>query len=139
MVGVAIGAGGLLTAHTAGAESPPAWIPYPDGCAYFTDGQYSYEIACPRSDGGFDFYTPDGGEWVYSFSGGIDANGCAVVWNNAGQSASTCVATIGGGGTGGLTGIPEIDSIVIDTNNQIIDTWLQPTCIEVAGDVCYVS
>ena len=137
--GIAAGAG--LAAHTAGAESNAVWLVYDDGCIYLTDGQYNYESACPRSDGAFDFYLPDSGQWVYAFSGTVDQYGCAVVWNNAGSVNSSCfqdwVDSASGSGNI-LTGNPVIDSILIDTNNEIVDTWLEPNCVEVVGDVCYV-
>jgi len=27
--------------------------------------------------------------------------------------------------------------MLIDTNNDIVTTWLSPTCIETIGDTCY--
>ncbi len=40
------------------------------------------------------------------------------------------------GGT--LTGNPLVDSMMIDANYDANNVWLQPTCVEIVGDTCYV-
>src|SRR4029450_12144324 len=48
------------------------------GCLLYWDG-YAYTwSACPRTDGGFDWYLPSYGQWVFTFSTGWNSDGS--VW-----------------------------------------------------------
>jgi len=140
VTGITAGAG---FAGTAGAaETDATWDIYSDGCGYLSDGYASYQAACPRADGGWNFYLPESGQWSYALTALTDMYGCTTVWNNAGTIASSCtqgwldpMGYVGGGST--LTGNPVIDAMLIDTNNDIVTTWLSPTCIETIGDTCY--
>ena len=38
-----------------------------------------------------------------------------------------------------MTGIPYLDSYLSAVNADIVDTWLQPNCVEVVGDTCYLG
>jgi len=46
-----------------------------DGCSYYWDGFQYTQAACPRTDGGFDFYGAYQGQWVYAYSAGLYTNG----------------------------------------------------------------
>ncbi len=81
-----------------------------DGCSYYWDGFQYTQAACPRTDGGFDFYGPHNGQWSYAYSAGFYANGQAwflfqdgnwIVANPDGSIASTSFVTTmaSGGGT----------------------------------------
>ena len=87
------------------------------GCTYLWDG-YAYTAAiCGRADGGFDYYGPGDGVWVYVFSDGTLADGTYwIYYNGAYAYSQTSTAsndptgrsiydlasgTIGGTGSGG--------------------------------------
>jgi hypothetical protein len=141
-LGVAVAGVGFAGTADASMEDS-SWAIYNDGCGYLTDGYASYQAACPRADGGWNFYVADSGQWSYVFSALTDVYGCTTAWSDAGTIGSSCVqgwldpmGYVGGGGSM-LTGNPVIDAIMTETNNAIITTWLSPTCIEIVGDVCY--
>ncbi len=135
--------------RTASASDGIYWaVNQSTGCLYFGDGTVSYVSACPRSDGWYDIYEADSGQWIYRGLGYWDVNSCFSFWDGgdvsytscssvAQQSAPTYYATIGG--TGYSTGNATVDAINNAYNNYIVNTWLQPSCAYVSGDTCYVS
>ena len=61
--------------EAAAANGYEQWVLYPDGCFYLWDG-FAYILgACPRTDGGFDFYAPSSGQWAYFGSTGYLSDG----------------------------------------------------------------
>lgn len=138
--------GGMLGSANGAAASTgyEQWMGgFSDGCYYFWDG-YSYtSVACPQSDGSYSFYFSGYGEWVYSFSAGYLADGSAWLYYNgqyyfdSPSYGAPTYAVIGGSTWDTITGNPVIDQIVINSNNRMIDTWLEPNCIEIVGNTCY--
>lgn len=169
----------LLLAFVFGKSAPPAsasdglyWgVNESTGCLYLGDGTVSYIAACPRSDGWFDMYEANSGQWVYRGLGYWDANSCFSFWDGgdivytscpgATQQDATTTSTMGGdsvlypdvtitnstvgtgyatiGGSGYSTGNATIDAInnaYTYYNNSI---WLQPSCVYIEGDTCYVN
>ena len=142
VAGVALGAG-LLTAQSGGRVTEFVGV-VRRRMLHLTDGQHSYQAACGRSDGYFNFYVRDAfGDWVYNLSGGQDIYGCTVAFNNVGGFGSSCFPDpalgVIGGATGTPTGHPVVDVIWADGNNDVIDTALQPVCIEIVADTCYTE
>ena len=98
--------------------------------------------ACPRSDGYFDFYVPDGyGDWLYDFSGGQDVYGCITAFNNVGGFGSSCfpdpALLVIGGSPGSPTGNAVGDAIMDGLNNHVIDNAVQPICIYLIDGTCF--
>jgi hypothetical protein len=135
--------------EAAAANGYEQWTgPYNDQCYYFWDGYDYASVACPRSDGGYDFYFAGYGEWVYSFCAGFLNTGGVwlyydglyyynTVSNGYVDGIYPTTATIGGATWSGLTDNVLINQIMIDSNNAIIDNILAPNCIEVVGNTCY--
>ncbi len=165
IVRVACGLGILLlatmtAAPQVGAEGYGAgWYgPYQDGCYYFWDGQQFTDYDCtpssvygwygPYEDGCY--YLWDGHQFIsydcsmsgmtVSTDGGQGILGGFTVTN---FTPGTGVSVIGGQSLDiqsvPVTGIPEIDAINQAANSANTAIWVQPTCVYVVGDTCYVQ
>lgn len=142
---LATAAGAIIggVAHTS-AGAPTQWYAANDGCYYLSDdgGQTATTAACPDGNGYINVYAADAGQWYYSLT--VVADGGVVQQSPVQQSgsyqidASSWLAPMLSPSST-LTGNAVVDSYMTAVNNQIIDTWLQPTCVEVVGDTCYVS
>jgi hypothetical protein len=139
--------GGQVARASNGYEQ---WMgPYNTGCYYYTDGYSASIAACPRGDGANDFYLAANGQWAYSFTAGYDANGCYYV-TDGDNTVYACPDTVftnytdswldgmSSGNEGSwTTGNAQIDAMMISFNAQLNATWVQPTCVQVIGNVCY--
>jgi hypothetical protein len=162
--------GGILSGtRNAEASGAGQWFEFADGCSYLWDGYNYVQGACPRTDGGYDIYSPSNGQWVYWYSvgwtvdGGIwmivqgqtyyfDAYGnlisdvyftTTVGGTDSGWSYDASLypttATVGGSTYEILTGNPVVDAMILAGNAASGSIWLQPDCIEVTSTYCYVD
>ena len=60
LLGILSGGGSASAAGAAGLYGP-----FDDGCYYSWDGSAYILGLCPRTDGEFNVYVPQGGQWVY--------------------------------------------------------------------------
>ena len=137
---IAMAGGAVIggVAHTS-AGAPSTWITANDGCYYLTDdgGQTATEAACPRADGSIDVYVAESGQWLYSQTVGGN-----VVQQSPDQfdpSLTSSWLDSMSTGSSSMTGNPYLDSYLSAVNADIVDTWLQPNCVEVVGDTCYLG
>jgi hypothetical protein len=146
MVAMAGGAvvGGV--GHTS-AGAPSMWMTANDGCYYLTDdgGQTATEAACPRADGSIDVYVAESGQWLYSQTVGGNVVQQSPVQQSPVQSdpgqldpglTSSWLDSMSTG-LSSMTGNFALDSYLSAVNADIVETWLQPDCVEVIGDTCY--
>ena len=147
MGGVAGVADGTSTA--AASNGYEEWVDgFSDGCAYYWDGYAYTASACPRTDGGFNFYTGSEGQWVYSYSAGFLSDGGVwlyyqgqyyynTVSNGYVDGIYPTTSTIGGTTDGGRTYFDVVANqfnidLIVGSNN----TTLRPNC-RWEGDICY--
>ena len=112
-----------------------------DGCSYYWDGFQYTQVACPRTDGGFDFYGAHNGQWGYAYSAGFYTNGQAwflfqdgnwVIANPDGSIANTSFvsSTTSSGGSFIDWSDPRIQKLMEDPATAAALIQLQETANE---------
>jgi hypothetical protein len=137
------------TKTTSAANGYEQWVDFGDGCAYYWDG-YGYTWSgCARTDGGFDFYVANYGQWSYFFTTIPDTAGGVYtyyegVWYYTPPASSAFdtwypdMSVIGGWTWGNSSGKQIANAITSDSNTRVIDNVLSPNCAEEYAGVCYV-
>jgi hypothetical protein len=140
LLGGMLGSGGAVEA--ASGDGP--WIgPATDGCYYNSNYLGYAAAACPRGDGGFDFYLADGyGQWVYWASTGFSSSGTGSTYytgQTGGAFASTASDTATTFQTNGAYyhGTNPQGGLVFTSGGNLAGPWLERNCVEVVGGVCY--
>lgn len=137
------------TRDAAAANRYEQWTVDSSGCYTYWDGFAYASAICPRTDGGYDFYAADAGQWAPTFSAGYMAGGS--IWMIYGgttyviqpqqQSVEEQMfpdgLTVGGSRVGG-TGDPMVDGLLFDSNQVGGKIWLDPTCAYRDNQYCYV-
>ena len=81
--------------RTASASDGIYWaVNQSTGCLYFGDGTVSYVSACPRSDGWYDIYEADSGQWIYRGLGYWDVNSCFSFWDGGDVAYTSCSLSV---------------------------------------------
>ena len=143
----AVVGGALRGTKDAAANGQAQWVGYPDGCYYLSDG-YDFVLgACPRLDGGFNYYAPSAGQWAYVGSFGYLSDGGTWVYYQGIYYYDTVsgyvngvyptVATGGNMTWEGLTNNPVANQFFIGARTDG-GTWTTPTCIYTYQGICVI-
>ena len=113
---------------------------FSDGCAYFWDGYVYTAVACPRTDGGFDFSVDGGsGQWVYVYSAGFMSDGGVWLYYqgqyyyyyDTASDTEVAAAIIGGASTVGGATPSDLGSLIFQSlnagihNPNALCTWVE--------------
>jgi hypothetical protein len=129
--GAALVGGGVAKADGVVQQAPVyQWVLEPNSCLFLSnDGGASGVVAVCPIQGGFEIDVAPNAQWTvygqYAYQGPWDVD--QAEW----------LASVDGGGAS-MTGDPAIDGYLSSVNQALTDPWVQQTCVQISGDVCYV-
>ncbi len=116
------------------------WVPLANGCSVlsYDGGQSGTEMRCSDGNGNVDVYSGVSGQWEYSQtiatanwdlapqsapSDGFDPN-LTSDWEDSMSTGSSPTTA---------------NALDVSLGASLNGTWMQPNCVEVVGDTCYVN
>jgi hypothetical protein len=137
--------GAIGTREVAAAAGYAQWLgPYGNGCYYYGDAYVATAAACPRTDGGWDFYSPNGaGGWTLVASVGYASDGSMTLWylGIEHDALYPSTAVVGPATNPTLTGNPVVDQILIGYVSATNSRTQAPECLYWThnGNTCVYS
>ena len=128
--GAALVGGGVAKADGVVQQTPVyEWVWGQNGCVYLTDdGGATAVMAGCSVPGGIEIDVAQNGQWVI--------HGTYPYQDPFAIDTSSWLDQMSGGAS--VTGDARVDGYLAALNQDLVDPWVQQTCIEIVGDTCYV-